>query len=72
MQIVSIAWNVKSCFLGNKKIMNLSSAELAQVAVIQKLRVHYPWAPSVVSLTKTLYPLNRTLDMETKVLKIAV
>ena len=36
MQIVSTAWNVKSCFLGNEKKkknkFNLSSAELAQRA----------------------------------------
>ena len=73
MQIVSIAWNVKSCFLGNKTNNNffffffiyfiffflfiylfiffLSSVELAQIVVIRYLRV-----PSVVSLSKTLYP----------------
>ena len=54
MQIVSIAWNVKSCFLGNKTnndFFFLSSAELAQIVVIRYLR-----APSVVSLSKTLYP----------------
>ena len=56
MQIVSIAWNVKSCFLGNKTnndFLNffLSSTELAQIVVIR-----YPRAPSVVSLSKTLYP----------------
>ena len=51
--------NVKSCFLGNKKkITNFSSAELAQIVVIQKLRVQYPGAPSVVSLSKTLYLHN--------------
>ena len=61
MQIVSIAWNVKSCFLGNKTnndffffFFFLSSAELAQIVVIRYLR-----APSVVSLSKTLCP--RTL-----------
>ena len=35
MQIVSTAWNVKSCFLGNEKKQNefnMSSAELAQRA----------------------------------------
>ena len=58
MQIVFIAWNVKSCFLDNKKITNLSSAELAQIVVIQKLRVRYPQAPSVVSLSKTVYYRN--------------
>ena len=57
MQIVSIAWNVKPCFLGNKTnndfffLCFLSSAELAQIVVIRYLR-----APSVVSLSKTLYP----------------
>ena len=56
MQIVSIAWNIKSCFRGNKTNNDffsffLSSAELAQIVVIRYLR-----APSVVSLSKTLYP----------------
>ena len=57
MQIVSIAWNVKSCFLGNKKkITNLSSAEfIAQIMVSSIL------APSVVSLRKALYPRNLVL-----------
>ena len=56
MQIVSTAWNVKSCFLGIKTNNDflkkfLSSTELAQIVVIR-----YPQAPSVVSLSKTLYP----------------
>ena len=58
MQIVSIAWNVKSYFLGNKTnndffffFFFLSSTELAQIVVIR-----YPRAPIVVSLSKTLYP----------------
>ena len=55
MQIVSIAWNVKSYFLGNKTNNDffwffLSSTELAQIVVIR-----YPRAPIVVSLSKTLY-----------------
>ena len=45
-------------FLVIKKITNLLSAELAQIVVIQKLRVRYPWAPSVMSLSKTFYPRN--------------
>ena len=44
-----------------KKIINLSSAEFAQRVVIQKLRVRYLRAPSVVSLSKTLYPHNLVL-----------
>ena len=58
MQFVSIAWNVKSYFLGNKTnndffflFFFLSSTELAQIVVIR-----YPRAPIVVSLSKTLYP----------------
>ena len=60
MQIVSIAWNVKSYFLGNNTNNDFffffffffwSSTELAQIVVIR-----YPRAPIVVSLSKTLYP----------------
>ena len=57
--------NVKSVFLVIKKnndffffffFFFLSSAELAQIVVIR-----YPRAPSVVSLSKTLYPRNLVL-----------
>ena len=41
--------------------MNLSSAELAQGVVIQKLWVRYLRAQSVVSFIKTLYPHNLVL-----------
>ena len=53
MQIVSIAWNVKSCFLGNKKKNN----EFVVCWIYSPDNsVRYPRAPSVVSLRKALYP----------------
>ena len=57
-----IAWNAKSCFLGNNK-KNKQICRLLNLprVVIQNLRVRYPWAPSVVYLSKTCYLYNLVL-----------